>query len=400
MRLHSDARHSMDRPTVAVYRDILLNPNEPFIRSQAEALQRYRSEYVCMRRVEGLDVPAERTFALHGGSVAGRAMEYVFKTTGVSPTLSRRLRALHPSLLHAYTGVDGAVALPLARRLQLPLVVTFTGFDATATEQQLRNSSQRCWTYMRRRDQLRQSAALTISVSHFIKRVLVRRGYSDDEVIVHHIGVDRDFFRADRQPIRQPLVLFAARLIEMKGATYLIRAMREVQARVRGAELVIAGDGELRAGLEAEARALGARATFLGFKSPHDIRVLMNRARVLCVPSVNASNGMADSLPLVALEAQAMGLPVVAFDTGGLAEELVDGGTGLLAPERDVATLARHLEALLTNQELWARLSSAGPEFVAERFDLQRQAAELETLYDRILRSSAEERCSTGSRAH
>ena len=73
----------------------------------------------------------------------------------------------------------------------------------------------------------------------------------------------------------------------------------------------------------------------------------MNRARVLCVPSVNASNGMADSLPLVALEAQAMGLPVVAFDTGGLAEELVDGGIGLLAPERDVATLARHLEALL-----------------------------------------------------
>ena len=56
------------------------------------------------------------------------------------------------------------------------------------------------------------------------------------QVIVHYIGVDRDFFRADRQPIRHPVVLFAARLIEMKGATYLIRAMREVQARVRGAD--------------------------------------------------------------------------------------------------------------------------------------------------------------------
>jgi glycosyltransferase involved in cell wall biosynthesis len=110
----------------------------------------------------------------------------------------------------------------------------------------------------------------------------------------------------------------------------------------------------------------------------------MNRARVLCVPSVKASNGMEDSLPLVVLEAQAMGLPVVAFDSGGLSEETIAGETALLAPERDVPALAHHLETVFTDHALWDRLHASGPTFVRERFNLRRQTAELETLYDRV----------------
>ena len=73
MRLHSDTRHSMDRPTVAVYRDILLNPNEPFIRSQAEALQRYRSEYVSCDGLRGsTSPPSEPLPCMVGRSPGGR----------------------------------------------------------------------------------------------------------------------------------------------------------------------------------------------------------------------------------------------------------------------------------------------------------------------------------------
>jgi colanic acid/amylovoran biosynthesis glycosyltransferase len=70
---------------------------------------------------------------------------------------------------------------------------------------------------------------------------------------------------------------------------------------------------------------------------------------------------------------------------GGLSEEVLDGETGLVAPERDVAALARHLETLLTSQPLWSRLSQRAPAFVRERFDVRRQTAALETLYDDVL---------------
>src|SRR5262249_46621211 len=212
------------RPIAAAYRDVLLNPNEPFIRAQMDALARYRQQFLCMRRVDGIDLPASRTWALHDGSMTGRAAELLFKRTGLSPRLERQLRRLRPALIHAYTGVDGAVMLPLARRLGIPLVVSFTGFDATASDQQLRRSSPSCHAFLRRRDALRRGAALTIAVSVFLKRCLVERGYSDARVVAHHIGVDTARFRPDGAVPREAIVLFVGRLLEVKGVSHLLAA--------------------------------------------------------------------------------------------------------------------------------------------------------------------------------
>jgi glycosyltransferase involved in cell wall biosynthesis len=371
-----------DRPVVAFYRDVLLRGTETYIRTQGEAMSRYRSHYVGMRRVSGLDLPDDRVLVLNRGDTLGRVNEIAFKLFGVSPPLERAFRALRPAVLHAHMGSDGAVALPLARRLRVPLVVTFRGFDATATDEATSRRGFRYRVFLRRREALKREARLFITVSEFIRRRLLALGFPEDRIIVHYTGVDTDVFRPDATVAREPIVLFVGRLIETKGATHLIAAMRAVQARVPDAELVFAGVGVLRESLERQARESGVRARFLGRVSHEEARRWMSRARALCLPSITASDGTIEGFGTVTVEAQAMGLPVVGSASGGIPEAVADGESGLLAPEGDAGALAQRIEALLTDAPLWERLSAAGVRRVREHFDVRRQTAKLEELYD------------------
>ena len=100
-----------------------------------------------------------------------------------------------------------------------------------------------------------------------------------------------------------------------------------------------------------------------------------------------------EALGLVNLEAQAMGVPVVAYDSGGVGETVVDGVTGRLAPERDVDKLTRAVSELLAAQDLRRRMGLAARERVARLFNLSVQTSALEDHYDRALASRAAARC-------
>jgi len=371
------------RPVVAVYRNRLILTSETYIRTQGEALTRYSSYYVGMRRVpKGLELPSERVFVLNRGDTAGRARELAYQELGVSPRLVNAVRSVRPALLHAHLGVDGAAALPLARKLRVPLVVTFHGFDATATDEAARARGRRYRVYLRRREALKREARLFIAVSRFTRARMLDRGFPEDKIVLHYIGVDTETFRPDSAVSREPLVLFVGRLIEKKGVRHLIAAMREVQARVPEADLVIVGKGALKPELQRQARELGVRARFVEVATPEEVRAWMNRARVLCVPSVVAASGDAEGLPIVAMEAMAMALPIVGSTSAGLPEGVRHGTDGFLAAEGDERALASHLHALLTDAPLWERMSRAALENVRDRFDLRTQMAALERIYD------------------
>jgi glycosyltransferase involved in cell wall biosynthesis len=92
---------------------------------------------------------------------------------------------------------------------------------------------------------------------------------------------------------------------------------------------------------------------------------------------------------IVAMEAQALGTPVIAFDGGTGPEVLADGRSGLLVRERDVTAFAEGLARLLTDDALADRLGASGPQIVRDRFDLANNTAALEELYDRVVAQSA-----------
>ena len=370
---------------VVIYRDELLPPSETFIRDQAEALVGFVPYYVGSRVVGGPALPAERTITVSDGGTFGRLSEAAHKGLGLAPALRRRLERLRPVLIHAHFGPGGTMALPLAQHLGVPLLVTFHGYDLTVSDDELRRASFPERLYVDRRAELRAGGSRFLAVSRFLRDRLLAQGYPPDRVLVHYIGVDLDRFRSDADVPREPIVLFVGRLVEVKGCEYLIRAMALVQDVHRDAELVVIGDGPLRESLESLARAELRACRFLGAQPPDIIRAWMNRARVLSVPSVTAASGATEAFGLVFAEAQAMGLPVVSFASGGIPEAVEHGVTGFLGPERDWSWLAGGIGHLLSDATVWERFSAAGPARMRARFELRACTAGLEAIYRSVL---------------
>lgn len=369
-----------------IYTNRLLPYSETFIRDHGRTLERYRPCYVGCRRVDGIDLAPAPSMVLNEGGLAGSLRELRFKVRGTGPALVRRLRTLQPSLLHAHFGGCAAVALPLVEALNLPFIVTFHGLDATVTDRnRLRQLSLTPQLYLRRRDRLMQRADLFLTVTHDMRRVLVAQGFPADKVRVHNLGIDTSFFAPERDAVREPVVLFVGRLVEKKGCAFLIEAMASVQQHRPDAELVVIGDGPLRASLEQQAARSLQRYRFLGQQPPADVRRWMSRARVFSMPSIVASTGDREGFGIVFLEAQAMGTPVVSFASGGIPEAVAHGETGFLAPERDVAALADGLLRLFRDDALWTTFSRSGIERVRTRFDGRNQGRRLEQLYDEVV---------------
>ncbi len=372
------------QPTVVVFCDHLLYPSETFIRAQGQALRQYSPVYAGSRRVRGLELPEERTYTISSGNANGRVREALFKLFGTAPNLVRKLRALDPVLMHAHFGPDGLRALPLARCLDLPLIVTFHGSDATATDIRYGKASYGYRRYLANRHVLQQGADLFIAVSAFIREKLLQQHFPPERVLVHYTGVDTKLF-SPASGGDESIVLFVGRLVERKGAAYLIRAMAEVQKAHPEAELVVIGDGPLRVDLEKQAKNSLRKYRFLGVQNPETVREWMSRASVFSAPSVKLRSGEEEAFGMVFAEAQAMQKPLAAFTSGGIGEAIQHGETGFLAPERDWRTLAEYLSLLLNNPDLRHKFGVLGRQRVLRFFDLDKQTHMLEKHYERTI---------------
>jgi glycosyltransferase involved in cell wall biosynthesis len=367
---------------VLIFRGLLLPPSETFVLAQAAALERYRPVFCGLTDVpHSLPVPRPIRLTGHDAPFARYRME-AYRRLHWAPGFHQSVRRAHPSLIHSHFAIDGTDALGMQKYLHLPMVVTLHGFDvSTSDEDFARNRSGRL--FLRRRQQLWQTASHFVCVSKAIREIALRAGYPEQKLIVRYIGIDCDKFAAAPAADREEnLILFVARLVEKKGCEYLIRAAAQLRDRHREVRLVIIGDGPLRSELEQIVLSLGVPAEFLGVQGPDAVRGWMQRARVLCNPSVTAANGDTEGLGMVFAEAQATGLPVVSTQHGGIPEVVHDGETGLLARERSVEELASHLERMLADRAFWDACSERAKRWIREQFDIRRCTAGLEEVYD------------------
>jgi glycosyltransferase involved in cell wall biosynthesis len=163
--------------------------------------------------------------------------------------------------------------------------------------------------------------------------------------------------------IRGFTVLFLGRLVPIKGADVLIDAV----AGSAGTTALIAGDGPARGELERRARARGAGVRFLGAIDEPRRAELLAACDAVAVPSRVLPDGRHEGMPLVVLEAMCAGAAVAASASGGIAEVVRDGESGLLVPPGDAAALAAALARLRDEPVLRARLADAGRKVAARR---------------------------------
>ena len=349
--------------TIIVYRDRIVP------RSEVQFLRRL---YLAFERLRPIWVGRHR-----GDGPLGAVERIAFKHLGLVPRADR-LRSLRPRLVHAHFGRGGALALPLARTLGLPLVVHYHGADATKeTHYRPRLLPS---LYQRRLAALQREAALFVCVSDFIRDRLLAHGFPAEKLLVHRQGVELvDPGCRDAPPPGRPSILFAGRFVEKKGIGFLIEAVRQLQQAGRELGLELVGAGPLEADLRRAAA--GVRdVTFRGWLANDALRRRMRGAFAVCVPSVEASSGDAEGLPSTVLEAMASGAPVVATRSAGIAEAVEDGRSGLLVPPNQPAALAAALGRLLDAPDLARAMGEEGRRISAERFNAASQSRRLEEI--------------------
>jgi glycosyltransferase involved in cell wall biosynthesis len=366
----------VESPVVAVWRDVWLVHSETFIRDQVRALTRWQPLLVGInRRADGLDVVPD--YAPFGAAVPYRLAPAIVRSPGVAGRYARVLSGRGASLLHAHFGSGAIAALPIAKAAGVPLVATFHGYDLTRLPARPYGAGR---LYRRGLRDVFEHAVRLVAVSEFVADQLRGLGAPDGKIAVHHIGT-----RIRPEPAvgsQRRGVAFVGRLVEKKGPADLLRAMALVPEELRQGPVRLVGTGPLQAELRALAAELGVAAEFTGRLSSDQVAGVLSGAAVFCTPSRTGSDGDAEGLGMVFLEAATAGLPVVSYRHGGVPEAVVDGVTGLLADEGDVTGLAAGLTRVLADPALAAELGRQGRLRVVREFDVVRQTALLEDLYD------------------
>lgn len=229
-----------------------------------------------------------------------------------------------------------------------------------------------------------------LSISKYSRLQLEKFGFDSRKVVDQPVGIDLNKFplRQDEQNI--PLnheggikILTVARLVKEKGIEYGITSIHKLvksNSKVKVRYSII-GEGILKEQLKKLVARLNLVdvVEFLGAMSHVHISKQMRDAHIFLIPSV------AEVLPVTLMEAQAVGLPVVATDVGGIDEIVSDGKSGFLVPPHNAGALATKLEYLISHPEIWLEMGRCGRKIVEERYDIEKLNQRLVNIYNALL---------------
>lgn len=285
---------------------------------------------------------------------------------GLGVAAADMLRSRRPDHLHAHFIDRAAVAAWVsARLLDVPFSVTAHANDIYVSPVLLA-------------DKLAAAKFAATCTEYNRSYLLEAVGRGRADIVTIHHGIDLQSFPERHQSSGStPLVLAVGQLREKKGFRHLIDAAALLTDR--HCDVVIAGDGPLRAELEDQVASLGLgeRVRLLGAVSHDRVLELMQGATVFVLPAVVAADGDRDGIPNVILEAMAMELPVIATRHSGIPEAVVDGTTGILVEVGDPTALAEAIVRILDDADGAARMGVEGRALVASRFDLERNVGQL-----------------------
>lgn len=222
-----------------------------------------------------------------------------------------------------------------------------------------------------------ERSAFTVAISEYGRSQLYRWSSPGawPKIRVVRCGVDAEFLGSPpTPPTSARRLVCVGRLAEQKGQLILLEAARQLRDEGKSFQLVLVGDGPMRADIESRIAdyGLARHVSLLGWQGGEAIRREILAARALVLPS------FAEGLPVVLMEALAQGRPVISTYVAGIPELVEPGRHGWLVPAGSVEALAGAMdEALDAPPEILERMGRAGAARVAERHDASRSAREL-----------------------
>lgn len=302
-------------------------------------------------------------------------------------SISNYICSLEPDLIHVHFGTDAVGYWDSIKHLNIPILITLHGYDITISKEWWQQG--KGGYFMKKYpDQLIDLSKHTnvsfIAVSEAIKQKAIEFGIPAEKVQVHYIGVDTKIFKPSGLPIsqRNNVVLFVGRFVEKKAPLQLIQAFSEVIKHIPDAKLIMVGDGILKKEAESLAKELNLPVEFKGSLRHSQVLEEYDKAKVFCLPSITASNGDTEGLPISILEAISKDLFIVITNHSGN-EEIPDlEDIGLVVNENDVKQITYSLIQLLERDTKVD--AQKVPNFI-EKFDLYKCTQRLEKVYKEII---------------
>jgi len=298
------------------------------------------------------------------------------------PLLLKMFKNNSYDIIHCHFGPNGNLGGMLKQLgvIKGKVVTTFHGYD-------IRRGLEHGPTFY---TPLREGVDCFLSISKYTRAHLKKFSLDPNKIVDHPVGIDLEKFPFRWDNENTPLVnkgpfkvLTVARLVREKGLEYGIRSIHQLLKKNPDLKIQyrIVGEGKLREDLNKMVAKLGLTnvVKFLGGKDQVGVSNEMLNAHIFLFPS------LAEALPVALMEAQAIGLPVVASDVGGVAEIVADGKSGFLVSAQDVINLASKLEYLIKHPEIWPEMGTYGREIVEKRFDIKKLNKRLVKIYEALL---------------
>ncbi len=236
-----------------------------------------------------------------------------------------------------------------------------------------------------------RSCRRIVTASQAARQALIRRGFPQDRILTIANGVRRPEELRPPAEVRrdlglapeQTVLLMTAFFEPRKGHRVLVEAIDLLAKAGRlspQSRIVLIGDGPERETVESLTRELGLSAHFLFLGYRHDAEQILNAADILILPSVSH-----EDMPLIILDAMALGKPVVSSAVAGIVEEVEDGRTGLLVPPADPQSLASAIASLLSSSDRRQAMGRAGKERFEQHFRAELAARRYQELYQAVL---------------
>lgn len=287
-----------------------------------------------------------------------------------------------PSVLHLHYGSDAGIYYPLVKKLRIPSVVSFYGYDCSGFPSIMFGMGR---SYLKAR--VFHLASKVLAMSPDMENDLVTIGCPRQNIVVHYYGSDVGKFFIERTYQQQPRTEFVmvSGLEPQKGHIFLLKAFKEAYADNKALQLEIYGSGRAEDEVSSFIRCNNMDYVYMHgpvrYGSSEHVRALRS-ADVFIHPSVTDSRGNKEGIPGAVVEAMAAGLPVISTFHAGIPHIIRNGETGLLVKEWDVNSLKAEILRTSGDLSLRKRLGQNAQKYAVENLDLLKREKELEKIYD------------------
>lgn len=314
---------------------------------------------------------------------------FKYKKVGLYGSLFYYLVALRPFLdadiFHIQFGIN-AFPLDMLKHYNLiqgRLITTFHGFDAHFTSENLKERQKQYYRLFS------CGSCFTVN-TEYLKNKLIKLGCPAHKVHIVPMGVNTKVFKPNGRHNADDGIyrlISVGRLVKLKGFEFGIRAVKLLIEKNYNVQYTIIGDGQEYENLKKliYKHNLQKSIFLLGFKDQNYILKEMQKSDLYLMTSTYDETGRREAQGIVSAEAQACGLPVCAFKSGGVEYTVKDRETGMFAKENNYKELAENIELLLVDQSMKTKMSIQARIFIEKQYSLDVSSYKMNKVYQEVL---------------